>query len=79
VIIVATGFAGGAVSGLLGIGENMVAFIIMALLFRIPAVTMIIAGIVLVPQQAMLARTCFPTSILSPATGRRATRPAAPM
>jgi len=34
-IIVATGFVGGAVSGLLGIGENMVAFVIMVLLFRI--------------------------------------------
>jgi hypothetical protein len=33
----------------------------------------------LVPQQAMLARMCFPASILSPATGRRATWPAAPM
>jgi hypothetical protein len=33
----------------------------------------------LVPQQGYVARTCFPTSILSPATGRRATRPAAPM
>ena len=34
-IIVTTGFVGGIVSGLLGVGENMVAFIIIVLLFRI--------------------------------------------
>jgi uncharacterized protein len=34
-IIVATGLAGGIVSGLLGIGENMVAFIMIVMLFRI--------------------------------------------
>ena len=34
-IAVATGFAGGIVSGVLGIGENMVAFIIIVMLFRV--------------------------------------------
>jgi uncharacterized membrane protein YfcA len=34
-IIVTTGFVGGIVSGLLGVGENMVAFVIIVLLFRI--------------------------------------------
>jgi uncharacterized membrane protein YfcA len=34
-ITAATGFVGGIVSGLLGVGENMVAFIIIVMLFRI--------------------------------------------
>jgi uncharacterized protein len=34
-IAVATGFAGGIVSGVLGVGENMVAFIIIVMLFRV--------------------------------------------
>jgi uncharacterized protein len=34
-IAIATGFAGGIVSGMLGIGENMVAFIVIVMLFRV--------------------------------------------
>jgi uncharacterized protein len=34
-ILVATGFAGGVVSGLVGVGENIVAFIVLVMLFRV--------------------------------------------
>jgi uncharacterized membrane protein YfcA len=35
VILVLTGFAGGVVSGLVGVGENIVAFIVLVMLFRV--------------------------------------------